>query len=190
MVTEIFKNGKRKMEVETKEAWNPIGQDVKNGNVREYHGPIYWNYGYLPQTWEDPNETHPTLKVIGDNDPLDCLEIGETLIETGSITSVKVLGVLAMVDEGELDWKVLCVRESEESKYPNGIDDVPDAVKDGIREWLRWYKTPDGKPLNNFGFDEEWLGEKEVLEVIEETNGAWKRLMAGKVQPDGLWLVV
>jgi len=29
-----------------------------------------------------------------------------------------------------------------------------------------------------------------VLEVIEETNGAWKRLMAGKVQPDGLWLGV
>jgi len=52
MVTEIFKNDKRKMEVETKEAWNPIGQDVKNGNVREYYGPIYWNYGYLPQTWE------------------------------------------------------------------------------------------------------------------------------------------
>ena len=121
---------------------------------------------------------------------MDCLEIGETALEPGSITSVKALGVLAMIDDGELDWKVLCVRESEESKYPNGIDDVPDAVKDGIREWFRWYKTPDGKPLNEFGFDEKWLGEKEVLEVIEETNGAWKRLMAGKVQPDGLWLGV
>lgn len=188
MLTEISKNGKRKMEVDTKGEGNPIKQDVKKGNVREYHGPIFWNYGCFPQTWEDPNETHPTLKVNGDNDPLDCLEIGETALEPGSITSVKALGVLAMIDDGELDWKVLCVRESEESKYPNGIDDVPDAVKDGIREWFRWYKTPDGKPLNEFGFDEKWLGEKEVLEVIEETNGAWKNLKEGKVAADGLWL--
>ena len=52
MLTEISKNGKRKMEVDTKGEGNPIKQDVKKGNVREYHGPIFWNYGCFPQTWE------------------------------------------------------------------------------------------------------------------------------------------
>jgi inorganic pyrophosphatase len=76
MVVEIPKMTKAKMEVATKEENNPIAQDVKKGNLRDYHGPIFWNYGCLPQTWEDPNEEHPELKVFGDNDPIDVVEIG------------------------------------------------------------------------------------------------------------------
>jgi inorganic pyrophosphatase len=30
-------------------------QDTKKGKLRDYHGPIFWNYGCLPQTWEDPS---------------------------------------------------------------------------------------------------------------------------------------
>ena len=55
MVVEIPKMTKAKMEVATKEENNPIAQDIKKGNLRDYHGPIFWNYGCLPQTWEDPN---------------------------------------------------------------------------------------------------------------------------------------
>ena len=56
MVVEIPKMTKAKMEVATKEENNPIAQDIKKGKLRDYHGPIFWNYGCLPQTWEDPNE--------------------------------------------------------------------------------------------------------------------------------------
>ena len=56
MLTEIPKYSKAKMEVATKEPNNPIAQDIKKGKLRDYHGPIFWNYGCLPQTWEDPNE--------------------------------------------------------------------------------------------------------------------------------------
>ena len=67
MVVEIPKMTKAKMEISTKEEGNPIAQDIKKGNLRDYHGPIFWNYGCLPQTWEDPNEEHPELKVFGDD---------------------------------------------------------------------------------------------------------------------------
>ena len=53
-VIEIPKMTKAKMEVATKEPNNPIAQDIKKGVLRDYHGPIFWNYGCLPQTWEDP----------------------------------------------------------------------------------------------------------------------------------------
>jgi hypothetical protein len=33
------------MEVATKEESNPIAQDIKKGKLRDYHGPIFWNYG-------------------------------------------------------------------------------------------------------------------------------------------------
>merc|ERR1719384_2795354 len=58
-VIEIPKMTTAKMEVATKEENNPIAQDMKKGKVRNYHGPIFWNYGLLPQTWEDPNVEDP-----------------------------------------------------------------------------------------------------------------------------------
>jgi hypothetical protein len=32
----------------------PIKQDTKKGKLRFYPYNINWNYGLLPQTWEDP----------------------------------------------------------------------------------------------------------------------------------------
>jgi inorganic pyrophosphatase len=43
------------------EAGNPIKQDIKKGALRFYPYPINWNYGMLPQTWEDPEQEHPDL---------------------------------------------------------------------------------------------------------------------------------
>lgn len=188
MVVEIPKMTKAKMEVATKEANNPIAQDIKKGVLRDYHGPIFWNYGCLPQTWEDPNEEHPELKCFGDDDPIDVVEIGSKSLSMGSVVPVKPLGVLAMIDDGELDWKVLAVSTDDPlAKEYNDIDDVPEEVKSGIREWFRWYKTPDDKPLNGFGFDEKYLNVEETKKVIEETHEAWKKLKNGDVDSK-LWL--
>merc|ERR1712176_454673 len=152
MVVEIPKMTRAKMEVATKEEFNPIAQDIKKGKLRDYHGPIFWNYGCLPQTWEDPNVKHPELGCFGDDDPIDVVEIGGSALEMGSVKEVKPLGVLAMIDDGELDWKVVAVAVDDPlAKEYNDIDDVPEEVKAGIREWFRWYKTPDDKPLNSFG---------------------------------------
>lgn len=43
------------MEVDLQdEEKNPIKQDTKKGKLRFYPYNINWNYGMLPQTWEDP----------------------------------------------------------------------------------------------------------------------------------------
>jgi len=187
-IIEIPKMTKAKMEVATKEPNNPIAQDIKKGVLRDYHGPIFWNYGCLPQTWEDPNEEHPELKCFGDDDPIDVVEIGSKSLAMGTVKEVKPLGVIAMIDDGELDWKVIAVATDDDlAKEYNDIDDVPDAVKDGIREWFRWYKTPDDKPLNGFGFDEKWLDAKAAGDVIEETHEAWKKLRSGDTEAGKLW---
>ncbi|KAJ1472923.1 inorganic pyrophosphatase, partial [Baffinella frigidus] len=106
-IIEISKNTRPKMEVATKEATNPIKQDMKKGKLRDYPLDIFWNYGMIPKTWENPNHSHPELKAFGDNDPVDVVEIGSASIPRGAIVQIKALGVLAMIDEGELDWKVL-----------------------------------------------------------------------------------
>lgn len=190
MVTEIPKMTKPKMEIMTKEAGNPIAHDVKNGRLREYHGPIYWNYGFLPQTWEDPTVSHPELNVFGDNDPVDVVEIGSRQHAQGEVVPIKVLGALAMIDSGELDWKVIAIALDDELAAE--LDDIADVearipwVISGIREWFRWYKTPDGKALNSFGFGEAAVSKLEACQIIDETHHAWQKLRSGAVQTD-LW---
>jgi inorganic pyrophosphatase len=186
---EIPKMTKPKMEVATKEEGNPIAQDEKKGKLRDYHGPIFWNYGMFPQTWEDPNEKNAATSCNGDNDPLDVVEIGSEALAQGTVAAVKPLGALAMIDEGELDWKVIAIKTDDPmAAKMNDIGDVPDEVISGIREWFRWYKTPDGKPLNAFGFDEKALNKAETLKVIDETHEAWKNLVGGKSEAGKLWV--
>jgi len=194
MLTEIPKMTLKKMEVDTKAPGNPIKQDEKKGKARLYHGPIFWNYGCLPQTWEDPNVKgdEDVGGAFGDNDPVDVVEIGAASLAMGSFTPVKVLGCLSMIDDGELDWKVIAINSADE--HASAINDVDDIEKyypgtvSGIREWFRWYKTPDGKPVNGFGHGEKALGAAETKKVIEETNGHYKKLLAGETDAGKLWI--
>merc|ERR1719323_912384 len=138
----------------------------------------------IPQTWEDPNVEHPETKCAGDNDPVDVVEIGSAALQQGAVEPVKVLGVLAMIDDGELDWKVIAVSTNDAlAKELNDISDVEakcPGVISGIREWFRWYKTPDGKPLNAFGFSEKALDKAAAMEVVADTHEAWKKRREGK----------
>jgi len=194
MLTEIPKMTLKKMEVDTKAENNPVKQDEKKGKARLYHGPIFWNYGCLPQTWENPTIAggEEVSGAAGDDDPLDVVEIGSASLEMGSFTAVKPLGVLSMIDDGELDWKLIAIAATD--AHAADINDVEDIEKfypgtvSGIREWFRWYKTPDDKPVNAFGHGEKALGAAEAVKVIEETHGFYLDLIAGKAEAGKLWL--
>ena len=183
MIVEIPKETKAKMEVATDEPSTPIKQDTKKGKLRDYPYNINWNYGMFPQTWEDPGHEHPELKVMGDNDPVDVVEIGSTAFEMGSVRTVKPLGVFAMIDDGELDWKVIAI-DSEDPKA-DLVNDVADVEThfpgelEKIRVWFRDYKTPDGKPQNAFGFDDKCMDKAFTMGVIEETSGFYQALKSG-----------
>lgn len=182
-VNEIPKMGTAKLEAATKEDGNPIAQDTKKGELREYPWSIEWNYGFLPQTWEDPKEVHPEAGEAGDDDPIDAVEVGEDALATGAVEPVKVIGALALVDDGELDWKMVCVRHSD--PLAARVSDVPDLERekpgeiDRIRAWFRDYKTPDGKPPNAFAFDGRCLPSDYACAVVSECHNAWSRLISG-----------
>jgi len=62
-------------------------QDVKKGRIRFAsnifpHKGYIWNYGAIPQTWEDPSHVDPDTGCKGDGDPIDVVEIGEFLVLT------------------------------------------------------------------------------------------------------------
>ncbi|EJU02660.1 inorganic diphosphatase [Dacryopinax primogenitus] len=189
MVVEVPRWTNAKMEISKEEPFNPIKQDIKKGRLRfvrncfPHHGYI-WNYGAFPQTWEDPNQTHTETKAKGDNDPLDVCEIGEQVGYTGQVKQVKVLGIMALLDEGETDWKVIVVdvNDPHASKL-NDIEDVERHFPGLIRatnEWFRIYKIPDGKPENAFAFSGEAKNKKYATEIIHECHEAWRKLITGE----------
>ncbi|KTW30739.1 inorganic pyrophosphatase [Pneumocystis carinii B80] len=188
MIVEVPRWTNAKMEISKEELLNPIKQDVKKGRLRyvrncfPHHGYI-WNYGAFPQTWEDPNHLHPETKAKGDNDPLDVCEIGEAVGYVGQIKQVKVLGVMALLDEGETDWKVIVIDINDplESRL-HDVEDVEKHLPGLIRatnEWFRIYKIPDGKPENTFAFSGECKNKKYAMEIIQECSESWDRLISG-----------
>ncbi|KAE8321740.1 inorganic pyrophosphatase [Aspergillus sergii] len=189
MVVEIPRWTNAKQEISKEELLNPIKQDVKKGKLRYVrncfpHKGYLWNYGAFPQTWEDPNTVHPETKAKGDNDPLDVCEIGELVGYPGQVKQVKVLGVMALLDEEETDWKVIVIDVNDPlAPKLNDVEDVERHLPGLLRatnEWFRIYKIPDGKPENQFAFSGECKNKKYALEVIRECADAWEKLMTGK----------
>jgi len=110
LIVEVPKWTRHKFEICTTETMNPIKQDVKNGKPRDYAwGDMPFNYGAFPQTWEDPRHLVPETGCVGDNDPLDVIDIGTKQWAVGSVVRVKVLGIVALIDDGETDWKVITI---------------------------------------------------------------------------------
>lgn len=197
MIVEIPRWSNAKLEISKDLELNPIIQDTKKGklrfvrNVFPHHGYIH-NYGAFPQTWEDPNQTHPETKAKGDNDPLDVCEIGEAVGYTGQVKQVKVLGVMALLDEGETDWKVIVIDVTDPlAAKLNDIEDVERHLPGLLRatnEWFRVYKIPDGKPENQFAFSGEAKNKKYAEEVIRECAEAWEKLIKGETASGGIKL--
>jgi len=185
-ICEIPKFSRKKYEIATDEIGNPIKQDEKKGQLREFKkGDIFFNYGCFPRTWEDPTHIHPdAMGCRGDNDPLDVCEIGLRIVNPGGIRPVKILGVLCMIDDGEADWKVVVI--DAEDKWAPFLNDISDVEKqlpgtlNAIREWFRTYKIPDGKPPNVFGLDERFMDKAYTMQLIKECNFAWKELITGE----------
>ncbi|KAK1751088.1 inorganic pyrophosphatase [Echria macrotheca] len=162
MVVEVPRWSNAKFEISRDISLNPIVQDTLSDEPRfvkscfPYKGYL-WNYGALPQTWEDPTHTDPATHKKGDNDPLDACEISRhSLIPTGGVRRVKPLGILGLIDTDETDWKVVVI--DVDDPLAEKLDDIEDVERelpgllDATRDWFRIYKVPDGGRGNGFAF--------------------------------------
>jgi inorganic pyrophosphatase len=180
-VCEIPRLSAAKMEVVLDQPGNPIRQDLvtvtSSGSqqprkkLRFYSEKIPWNYGMLPRTWEAPHHRWSDISGLpGDGDPLDVIEVSRKRSLTGGVYRVKVFGAFALIDGGEVDWKILAIRADDPlaSKIQD-IDDVEREVPgelDRIRTWFRDYKVAQGKPPNKYGFEGRALDAKTAMRVV------------------------
>lgn len=120
---------------------------------------------------------------IGDNDPLDLCEIGRTVFRRGSVVKVKVLGALGLIDEGEADWKIICINvEDPMAEKLNDINDVETNMPgflDATRDWFKIYKMPTGKPANEFASNGKFYDRAFALDIINHDYECWKNMAKG-----------
>jgi inorganic pyrophosphatase len=194
-VIEISRHNIAKYEVCLNEAYNPIKQDtLVNKNTGETELRYYarfplFNYGMLPQTWENPYEKDSVLGLKGDGDPLDIIEIGSNPISCGSLLDVKVLGALCLIDQNEIDWKILCINVIDplikKINNPNDIEKHFPGKIGAIIDWLENIKVFDGKSKNKV--EGTVQGPEVALSVIIEAHSHWKTLVSGAYPQAEFW---
>ncbi len=112
------------------------------------------NYGFIPQTYCD------------DNDPLDILVISQIEIVPMCLVKAKVIGVMRMMDGGEMDDKVIAVAADDMSfNHINDIDELPAHWIKELRSFFENYKVLENKTV----VVEEFQNKKVAWEVIEQS---------------------
>lgn len=92
------------------------------------------NYGFIPKTYAD------------DNDPLDVLVLCQETLEPMSLVKCRPLGVVKMIDSGDIDEKIIAVVENDPfmANYKT-IDDLPTHMLEEMKHFFRVYKELEGK---------------------------------------------
>ncbi|RHZ57919.1 putative inorganic diphosphatase [Aspergillus thermomutatus] len=190
MVVEVPRWWSAKMEIAKDEYLNPLKQDIQDGRLKYVpnifpHKGYPFNYGMLPQTYQDPGIDDPLTQLPADGNPLAVCELGGAMPHPAQIKRVKVLGSLAVINENKTDWKIIVVDlDNPEADKLSDIGDVEllmPGYLDTIKEWFRVYKLAEGKQENVLGANGELQNQKYTLSLIERCHNSWK---AVKVEPD------
>ena len=125
---EISKNSKMKYELD-KETGRLILDRVLFTST---HYPA--NYGFIPKTY------------AGDDDPLDVLVLCQAEIIPLCLVKCRPIGVIKMIDNDQVDEKVIAVPVGDPSwnSYKN-IDELPEHILDEMRHFFGVYKQLEGK---------------------------------------------
>ncbi|CCW68846.1 unnamed protein product [Phytomonas sp. Hart1] len=192
-VNEIPRGSRAKMELIKEETYNPISQDRFNkmeGQPLRFfaYGNIPFNYGFIPQTWENPDSLDKETKCYGDGDPIDVVQLGPTPAPIGDFMPVRVLGVLGLIDENQTDWKIIAEPIVMGKVVYGSLERVPMEVQRLIVDWFRNYKISEGKPQNEFVFDGEIRGMETALQILSNTGAEYDKLFDAKIASYGYWL--
>ena len=94
---------------------------------------------------EDPKILCLETGKCGDNDPLDIVDIGDYQSQVGMVYKVKILGILALIDENETDYKVISINVKDaNAKNINDLRSVAyykPGCLEAIKYWFENYKN-------------------------------------------------
>lgn len=120
------------------------------------------NYGFIPQTLDE------------DGDALDTLVITDEPLPMGVTVKAKVVAILNFVDDGENDYKIVCVPEDDRNtgNEIKSLETLPNRWKQKIEHHFNHYKD-----LKKPGSTkvEGWGDEAAAWKIIDECIERFKK---------------
>lgn len=118
------------------------------------------NYGFIPKSLGD------------DGDPLDILVLSEVSIEPLCLVRARIIGFMEMIDNGEMDEKIIAVAEGDMSvNHIQTIEELPDSFKQELKHFFMNYKTLSGKEVRV----NEFKGKADALDVVSRSFVQYKK---------------
>ncbi|HEY9676438.1 MAG TPA: inorganic diphosphatase [Drouetiella sp.] len=132
--------------------------DKKSGLLRvdrilfsSVHYPA--NYGFIPQTLGD------------DHDPLDVLVLGQEPLMPLCLVRAKPIGLMKMIDQGELDDKIIAVHvDDAEFAHYDSIRELPPHRLLQVKRFFEDYKILEHKSVTV----EDFLGPEMAISALKE----------------------
>jgi inorganic pyrophosphatase len=128
---------------------------------RVLYSPFFFplDYGFIPQTRSE------------DGDHLDVLVIGGNPAITGAVEEVRPIGVLRMIDSGEMDFKILAVQKvNPRFDTIKDIKDIemwqPHLLKEVVH-FMEHYKDLQGKKVETKGWGDAAEAKAEITKAAE-----------------------
>ncbi|WP_299674554.1 inorganic diphosphatase [uncultured Dokdonia sp.] len=123
--------------------------------------PYPANYGFIPSTHSDPAKG-------GDGDALDILLLSEA-VPTGSIVEVIPIAMLKLLDNGEFDYKIICIPSDPKKRIIDAstytiFSEKYIHAKNSIESWFLHYDTGGDKLISK-----GWGDEEEALKEITKS---------------------
>jgi len=142
-----------------------IELEFKNGKPRTVDYLSYpFNYGFIPRTLL-------SYKKGGDGDPVDILVYGQRNLKRGTVVSVKIIGMLLIKDQGEIDNKVISVLKESRFENVKSLDDLEKKYPGILDITNIWFNNYKGIRMEINGY----LNKKKTIEFIKKSNQEYEK---------------
>jgi inorganic pyrophosphatase len=119
-----------------------------------FHYPV--NYGFIPQTLGQ------------DGDPLDILVFCSQAIQSLCLVEANVIGNMQMIDQGQMDDKIIAVAAKDPSvNHIKTVDDLPPHFIAELRNYFEQYKVLENKVVSIDNFQDKQTAHTIINAAIE-----------------------